>query len=286
MPLVYMFPGQGSQKKGMGKEVFEKYPDLVERASQILNEDIVSLCHEESDMRLDQTQYTQPALYTVNALSFLAKKEESGEADFYIGHSLGEYNALFAAGVFDFETGLKLVKQRGELMASQQGGGMAAVIGMEEDKINGSLESASLADKIDIANYNSPGQIVISGRKADIESAKAALEESGARMVVPLNVSGAFHSRYMKEAAGEFRNFLNDFTFNPAEKPVIANATAKRYEASQDSIADTLAKQIHSSVRWIETVELLLNEGVDDWQEVGPGNVLSGLLKRIKAKRK
>ena len=166
--LAYLFPGQGSQKKGMGLSLFEHYPELVKEADAILGYSIEDLCLNDPDDLLKQTQYTQPALYVVNALSYLERiKEDGKEPDYVAGHSLGEYDALFAAGVFDFATGLKLAKRRGELMAEARNGGMAAVIGMKENEIRKVIEENEL-QQIDIANLNSPNQIVISGPKLSL----------------------------------------------------------------------------------------------------------------------
>ena len=196
---VYVFPGQGSQKVGMGEGLFETQPELVARADDILGYSIQRLCLEDPDSNLNSTDYTQPALFTVNALTYLNKVKQSGhEPDFVAGHSLGEYNALFAAQVFDFDTGLKLVKKRGEIMSKAHGGGMAAVVRISPEKTEEVLRNAGI-DSIDIANYNAPMQTVISGRKDDIDNVSKYFDEAGA-VYVPLKVSGAFHSRYMKDA--------------------------------------------------------------------------------------
>ncbi|MCJ8330185.1 MAG: ACP S-malonyltransferase [Lentisphaeria bacterium] len=278
MTTIYMFPGQGSQKKGMGADLFDKYPDICAQADDILGYSIKELCLEDPNDKLGSTDYTQPALYTVNALSFLNEKEENGQADIAIGHSLGEYNALFAAAAYDFSTGLKLVQKRGELMSKAKGGGMAAIVGLDIDSIKKSLAENQL-DSIDIANYNSPGQTVITGAKEDIEAAQDKFEE--ARMVVVLKVSGAFHSRHMKDAADEFADFIMDMKFNDLEIPVIANCTAQAY--ANDNIAENLVKQIHNSVYWVDTIMNILAEDAEaEFKELGPGKVLAGLLRQIK----
>jgi trans-AT polyketide synthase, acyltransferase and oxidoreductase domains len=276
--LTYLFPGQGSQAAGMGRELFARYPDLVERANDVLKYRIEDLC-EGKDQRLGQTQFTQPALYAVSALMYADRLNETNRRpDFVAGHSLGEYVALFAAEVFDFETGLRLVKKRGELMARAAGGGMAAVIGLDRAKVEGVLRKSGLT-ALDIANLNSPMQVVISGLRADVERAKPVFESAGAMYSV-LNVSGAFHSRYMEEARREFEQFLDQFEFFEPRIPVIANVEARPYES--DAIKSGLARQIVASVRWSESMLYLMDRGVTEFVEVGPGAVLTGMLKYIK----
>ena len=279
MAMVFMFPGQGSQSLGMGAGLFERYPDLVAEADAVLGYSIKELCLVDPDDKLKRTDYTQPALYVVDSLSYLAKVEdEKIRPDFVIGHSLGEYAALYAAGAFDFTVGLKLVRKRGALMNAATGGGMAAILGMKGDAVASALAELG-AGSIDVANYNSSGQIVISGPKADIEAFAPQIKEKGARRVVILPVSGAFHSRYMKPAAEEFEAFLAGFSFNSLKIPCIANCSAQPY--TDDSIASNLVKQIYSSVRWVETVKGLRNQGADMFIEIGPGTVLSGLARQI-----
>ena len=279
MAMVFMFPGQGSQSLGMGAELFERYPDLVVEADAVLGYSIKELCLVNPDDKLKRTDYTQPALYVVDSLSYLDKVEaEKIRPDFVIGHSLGEYAALYAAGAFDFTVGLKLVRKRGALMNATTGGGMAAILGMTGDAVASALTELG-AGSIDVANFNSPGQIVISGPKADIEAFAPRMKEKGARRVVILPVSGAFHSRYMKPAAEEFEAFLAGFSFNSLKIPCIANCSAQPY--TDDSIGSNLVKQIYSSVRWDETIKGLRDQGADMFIEVGPGTVLSGLARQI-----
>jgi trans-AT polyketide synthase/acyltransferase/oxidoreductase domain-containing protein len=276
---AYVFPGQGSQKKGMGSDLFDSYNDLVSKADAILGYSIKELCLNDPDNQLGQTQFTQPALFVVNALTYLKKKEETSSApDYVAGHSLGEYNALFAAGVFDFETGLKIVKYRGQMMAGAKGGGMAAVIGLNSGRIEQILRDNSLSS-IDIANYNSDSQIVISGPKQDIEAAKSVFESSGAMLYVVLNVSGAFHSRYMNDAGNNFKSFMDQFDFSEPEIKVIANCTARPYD--KDNVKENLYKQIFNSVQWLDSIRYMIERGVTEFEEVGPGNVLTRLIQKI-----
>lgn len=279
--LTYFFPGQGSQKKGMGGDLFEAFPEYMKIADEVLGYSMAELCLEDPDSQLNLTQFTQPALYVVNALTFLQKKQESDVTpDFFAGHSLGEYNALFAAGAFDFETGLRLVQKRGQLMGEAKGGGMAAVIGLEEDKVRDVLQDSGLTT-IDVANLNSPKQIVLSGPTDDILSLKDAYKAAGVRMYAPLKVSAAFHSRYMKPASDTFREFLKGFTFKPLQVPVISNVEARPYQSER--IPELLSAQIVSSVKWTESIRYLMGKGVTEFVEVGPGKVLAGLYKKIKA---
>lgn len=263
----------------MGSNLFDEFPKLTQTADEILGYSIKQLCLEDPDQRLGLTQFTQPALYCVNSLSYLKKLNETGiKPNFVAGHSLGEFVALFAAGAFDFETGLKLVKKRGELMGNILGGGMAAVIGLNEELVKEVLEKNELYG-IDIANYNTPSQIVISGKKQDIDNAKQIFEAAGARYII-LKVSGAFHSRYMESVKEEFEEYLHTVTFNRLEIPVISNFHARPYK--DEDIKTILSNQITGSVKWTESIRYLLGQGVENIIQVGPGNVLSGLVNAIK----
>ncbi|CQR70177.1 Polyketide biosynthesis malonyl CoA-acyl carrier protein transacylase BaeC [Sporomusa ovata DSM 2662] len=279
--ISYIFPGQGSQIKGMGGKLFDEFKEVTEQADDTLGYSIKKLCLEDPDMNLSQTQYTQPALYVVNALCYLKKIKEVGcKPDFVAGHSLGEYNALLAAEAFTFEAGLQLVIKRGELMSKATGGGMAAVIGLNKEQIFDILQENNLKN-IDMANYNSPAQIVISGPKTDIDYAKPIFETNkGVTMFIPLNTSGAFHSRYMAEAKKEFAVFLEPFAFSVLSMPVISNVHASPYK--QSAIKQNLIEQITSPVKWAESIQYLMNTGAMNFAEIGPGRVLMGLIQRIK----
>ncbi len=211
--------------------------------------------------------------------AYIKKIKEDAKPDYVAGHSLGEYNALQAAGVISFEDGLKLVKKRGELMSKAKNGGMAAIINTPEEKINSILKEAKLTT-IDIANLNSPKQIVISGLKEDISKSQPFFEKANA-MFIPINTSGAFHSQHMKSAENEFKKVIKRIKFSKPKIPVIANVTAKPYEASK--IAENLVKQISNCVRWTDSILYLLNEGKGkmEFEELGVGNVLTKLVKAI-----
>jgi len=279
--ITYIFPGQGSQSIGMGGTLFDEYKELTAEADDILGYSIKKLCLEDPESNLGQTQFTQPALYIVNALSYLRKIKETGKKpDYVAGHSLGEYNALFSAGAFAFGEGLKLVKKRGELMSHATSGGMAAVIGLNEEQIKDVLKQNNL-QSIDIANYNSPTQIVISGLKTDIDFVKPIFEGiKDAQMYIVLKTSGAFHSRYMKEAKEEFTSFLNAFTFSELTIPVISNVHSRPYK--QCDIKQNLIDQITHPVKWTESIRFLMGLGEMEFSEIGIGNVLTGLVRRIK----
>jgi trans-AT polyketide synthase/acyltransferase/oxidoreductase domain-containing protein len=276
---AYVFPGQGSQKKGMGEGLFDLFPGLTHSANRILGYSIEELCLYDPQRNLNKTQFTQPALYVVNALSYLKLLKESNSVpDFVAGHSLGEFNALLAAGAFDFEMGLKLVKKRGELMASMKEGGMAAVKGLTQDEIQQVIQRHHL-EELDLANFNTPNQIVLSGPRDLIARSGPYFEAAGATLYFPLNVNGAFHSRYMKPAKEEFESFLDQFSFSPLKIPVISNVEASFY--SHDRIKPLLAQQLVSPVRWTETITFLLEKGVASFKEVGPGDVLTKLIFRV-----
>ena len=273
----YMFPGQGSQKIGMGEDLFDKFSKHTKTASEILGYDIKTLCLKDPQEQLNLTQFTQPALYTVNVLSYL--NLESPSPSVLLGHSLGEYSALCIAGVFDFETGLKLVQKRGELMSQATGGAMAAVVGINIDKVKEILKENNL-EEIDIANLNEPLQTVISGPKEAIDKAKPLFENANVRLYLPLAVSGAFHSRYMLNAQTEFNTFLNTFSFAEPKTDIIANVTANKY--TKETTIDLLSKQLTSSVRWVESINYILSNYKEETLEVGPGKVLTGLVRKIK----
>jgi malonyl CoA-acyl carrier protein transacylase len=282
MTKISLFPGQGSQKQGMGAELFEEFSEYVALADTELGYSMSELCLEDSMGRLNQTQFTQPALYTVSCLTHLKDVHESGNPDYVAGHSVGEYSALFAAGAFDFVTGLKLVRKRGELMSRAKDGGMAAVIGMDREQVADVIRSHRYQD-LYIANLNTPQQIVISGGRDSILAAQGVFETAGAQMYIPLKVSGAFHSPFMSQAMEVFSIFLDQFNFDDLKIPIISNVTALPYV--DDEIRENLALQITHPVRWSDSIQWLLNQPNPEFREVGPGKVLTGMLAKIRNTR-
>ena len=275
---TFMFPGQGSQSKGMGENLFDEFKEFTEKADRILGYSIKELCLEDPDKKLGQTQFTQPALYVVNALSYYKKTGQSeNKPDFVVGHSLGEFNALLAAECFDFEAGLKLVKKRGELMSQATGGGMAAILNATKEEIQAILIENGLTN-IDLVNFNTPSQIVISGLKDEIVRAQPFFQK-GKMIFHPLNTSGAFHSRFMHPAKEKFEVYLKKFKLSDLKIPVISNVTARPYQ--NDEILEKLASQISSPVKWCESIQYLMGLGDMEFEEVGHGQVLDNLVRKI-----
>ncbi|MFD0318985.1 ACP S-malonyltransferase [Streptomyces flavalbus] len=281
MTVAHVFAGQGSQRVGMGAELLASYPNLVRQADAALGYSITDLCLNGPAERLADTRYTQPAVYVVDALAYVDAVRTTGVIpDVVAGHSLGEYAALFAAGAFDFRTGLEIVAQRAALMAEAGPGAMAAVIGLTESEVREALDAADT--DTDLANLNAPDQIVISGTPEGVRRVSRALAPR-ADAVVPLTVSGAFHSRHMRPAAERLDRFLGQYVFGRLKIPVIANATARPY--GDGDIRDLLCRQLWSPVRWTDTVHHLLTLPDCELREIGPGNVLTGLTRRIRAAR-
>ncbi|WP_446040214.1 ACP S-malonyltransferase [Streptomyces sp. SID1121] len=273
---AWIFPGQGSHRKGMGAGLIGRHRDLVDTADAVLGFPLVPLLLDDPDRRLGDTRYAQPALFVVEALTVLAARADGEpEPGVLAGHSLGEYAALFAAGCFDFETGVRLVKRRGELMSGAGDGdfGMLAVLGLSAEELAGTLGRYG-ADTVDIANHNARTQVVLSGPAEQLRTVAARLREDGTARTVPLAVRTAFHSRYMRAAATEFAGFLAGFTLRPPALPVIANVTAAPYG---DDVAGLLARQIAEPVQWARSMTRLVGLGVRDVDERGPGTVLTGL---------
>ncbi len=272
-----MFPGQGAQHRGMGKGLFQQYRTETLAASEFLGYDLEELCLKDPKRELGKTQFTQPALYTVNAFRYY-EQQNGSTPDYLIGHSLGEYNALLSAGAFDFMSGLKLVQKRGELMAAASGGGMAAVLGLEAGQVREKLKEGGYG--VEVANYNTPTQIVIAGKKEEIDTVVKDFDAQGIK-IIPLFVSAPFHSKYMANAASEFEAFLEQVRFSPLKVPVIANATARPYDNGE--VKKLLATQIASSVLWVDTIAHLLDSGVGDFEEIG-GDILTKMVIEIKNK--
>jgi len=284
--IAFIFPGQGSQAVGMGVALAERFKEAraaFDQASQVLNWDLLQACREGPDDRLRQTDVAQPALYVTGYAAFAVLHSMGIKPDAVAGHSIGEYAALAAAGVFGFTEGLDLVRERGFLMqaASQENpGGMVAVIGLARDAIEAMCRNVQEVHGTCVpVNFNSPEQIVVAGGKKAMEAFSAAAAE-GAKRVLPLNVAGAFHSPLMKEAAVRMKSSLSRVSFRDASCPVAQNVDGQcRQDAS--AIQAALAQQLDHSVEWVKTIESLKAAGCGVFVECGFGRVLSGLLKRI-----
>jgi len=280
---AFLYPGQGAQRLGMGAELFKQFPDLVAQADAVLGYSIAELCMNGPIERLTRTNFTQPALYVVSALKTLQQVAESGPPDVVLGHSVGEYAALFAAGVVDFQSGLRLVHKRGQLMDQAEGGGMAAIIGLVAEQIEEVIQANGLAD-VFAANYNTPRQIVLSGRRDAIVAAEPLFRQAGASHYVVLQVGGAFHTPFMAQAQRDFAAFVADITFAAPRIPVIANVTARPH--GPDTIRQRMIEQITAPVRWSESIRWLLAKGLrfEDCTEIGDGPpVVKPMIRRIQA---
>lgn len=282
MTDVVMFPGQGGQRVGMGRALFDRWPDLVDRADAVLGYSVRRLCLEDPDGVLDQTLYTQPAVYVVNALAYRSRLQDEGPPDLALGHSLGEYNALEAAGAFSFEEGLRLVAARAAAMSQITGGGLTVVVGFGEIKLRFLVQRAGF-DTIHVANLNTPTQTVLAGPVDDLAELEPILEDLGTRLTKRLPVSGPFHSHYMRPAAQRFASSVSRTTFKPLTFPVIANRTARPYV--EEAIAETLIEQIHHPVRWAESITALDGPGTT-FTEVGQGTTLTSMVRQIRAAEK
>ena len=281
--IAFIFPGQGAQKAGMGKDFYEETStgrEVFDRASELLGFSMPELCFAEND-RLDITEYTQAVMVTTSIAMMKVLMEETGiRPDVAAGLSLGEYCALYAAGVMSADDAITTVRQRGILMqeAVPVGvGAMAAVLAMAAEKIEEVLKDIP---DVWIANYNCPGQIVISGKKEAVELACEKLKEAGAKRTVMLNVSGPFHSGMLVEAGEKLGEFLENVEISDPQIPYVANVTAS-YVTDKAEVKSLLARQVSSSVRWEQSVRAMLADGVDTFVEIGPGKTLAGFMRKI-----
>ncbi len=286
---AFIFPGQGSQSTGMGKNLLEEFPEYnryYEMAGEVIQDNLYEIINSEDDSKLTLTQYTQPAILTTGIIAYEhIIKTTDIVPDVVAGHSLGEWTALVAAGSLSFKDAVRLVHLRGKYMseACPPGEGtMAAVIGLSTDEIEESLKDF---DDVCIANYNSPGQIVISGAFCEFDEVEKALTDKGAKMFVRLNVSGPFHSPLIEKAKEKLKKEIESIDFYDAKIPVYQNVDAKPH-TSVEQIKINLIEQVTSAVRWTQTVETMISDGVDEFYEIGHGGVLSGLIKRIDRKVK
>ncbi|HDG1321122.1 TPA: ACP S-malonyltransferase [Staphylococcus aureus] len=280
-----IFPGQGAQKVGMAQDLFnnnDQATEILTSAANTLDFDILETMFTDEEGKLGETENTQPALLTHSSALLAALKNLN--PDFTMGHSLGEYSSLVAADVLSFEDAVKIVRKRGQLMAQAFPtgvGSMAAVLGLDFDKVDEICKSLSSDDKIiEPANINSPGQIVVSGHKALIEELVEKGKSLGAKRVMPLAVSGPFHSSLMKVIEEDFASYINQFEWRDAKFPVVQNVNAQG-ETDKEVIKSNMVKQLYSPVQFINSTEWLIDQGVDHFIEIGPGKVLSGLIKKI-----
>lgn len=280
--IAFIFPGQGAQKAGMGADFYQQTKigrEVFDQASKLLSLDMAKLCFEPNEL-LDITEYTQAAMVTTSIAMMKVLNEKGIYPDVAAGLSLGEYCALVAAGAVTPEDAIALVRKRGILMqeAVPAGvGAMAAILAMEAEKIETIL--ADIPD-VQIANYNCPGQIVISGKKEAVEAANVKLKEAGAKRTLMLNVSGPFHSAMLTEAGRKLGEALREVAVMDPQIPYVTNVTAE-YITDQNAVKPLLERQVYSSVKWQQSVEAMLKDGVDTFVEIGPGKTLSGFIKKI-----
>lgn len=279
---VYMFPGQGAQYIGMGKEFYERFDvckAVFHLASSVTGLDIPALCFEEND-KLNITEYTQIAMLTVEAAIYMAMEQQNLRPDYAAGLSLGEYGALIVSKALDPADAFRIVRRRGIYMqeAVPTGGAMAAVLGLDAAAIEAACDQTE--GIVSVANYNCPGQIVITGEQAAVEQAGEACKAAGAKRVMPLKVSGPFHSKMLEGAGARLEQEFKNVNFRRIETAYVTNVTAD-FVTDESQIQDLLVRQVSSSVRWQQSVERLIEAGADEFVEIGPGHTLTGFMKKI-----
>ena len=289
--IAFVFPGQGSQEVGMGQALIEAYPaarEIFEQADDILGFSLSRLCFEGPDEELNDTFNTQPAIFvtSIAALESLRAEGYDVTPEYMAGHSLGEYTAYVAAGVMSFANGLRLVRERGRLMKKAgeiNPGSMAAIIKLDDDTVAKICDDVTADGNgiLTLANYNSPGQVVISGHTAAVERGIELAQAAGARRALKLPISIASHSALMSVVTEEFGEAISKTILNLPDTPIVANITARPLDASQAAIQEEMMEQLTSSVRWTDSVRWMVAQGVTEFVEIGPKNVLAGLIRRI-----
>lgn len=279
---VYMFPGQGVQYAGMGKEFYDRYKvcrAVFDLASNVTGLDIPALCFEENE-DLNITEYTQIAMLTVEAAIYMAMEQADLRPDCAAGLSLGEYGALIVSKALDPADAFRVIRKRGLYMqeAVPEGGGMAAVMGLDAETVEKACEQTQ--GIVSVANYNCPGQIVITGEQTAVQAAGEACKAAGAKRIIPLNVSGPFHSKMLETAGAKLAKELEDVPVREIVVPYVSNVTAD-FVTDYGQIKGLLEKQVSSPVRWQQSIEFLIQEGADEFVEIGPGRTLSGFMKKI-----
>jgi len=280
--IVYLFPGQGSQFPGMGKELYEKHPEVREiynNAKRITGFNVAEISFESDKKTLAQTQYTQPCIF-VHSFAVLTVIGNAIDFDGVAGHSLGEYSALVAGRVFSFDDGLAAVTERGKLMAAARDGAMLAPVGAELEIVQNVVDELKSEGDIEVANYNAPGQFIVSGDRVLVEKSGEIFKERGVRKVIPLPVSGAFHSPLMADAQREMKNVLSKIDFRPPKVAFYANVTGDRVD-DPNEIHKNLVLQLTHPVRWMDIITNMIRDDFAEFYEIGPGKVLRGLVKRI-----
>ncbi|OAB45152.1 ACP S-malonyltransferase [Paenibacillus antarcticus] len=285
--LAFVFPGQGAQSVGMGKDIYDALPtsrEIFETADKVLGFELSTMIFEGPDAELKQTFNTQPALLATSIAYLEALRVRGIQADYVAGHSLGEYSALVAAGVLTFEDAIAIVRARGNFMEKAVPGGqgaMAAVLGADREALSQLCVDVSKSGHIvELANINCPGQIVISGSQLGVAAVSERVKEAGGKRAISLEVSGPFHSSMMKSAAEQLEVELNSVSFQEPKISVVANVTAQTVNAGE-TLRNLLVQQVYSPVLWEDSINYLIGQGVDTFVEIGPGSVLTGLIKKI-----